>query len=48
MDVIIKYEISKDGKGLVAYLKSGTTYHIHNDELIELERWIFEILNERR
>ena len=36
---IIKYEISKDGKGLLAYWADGF-YHIHSNELTKLEKWI--------
>jgi hypothetical protein len=39
---IVRYEIS--GDGLVAKLKDGNTFHIHSDELSELEKWIKGLL----
>ena len=45
MKPIIKYEISKDGVGLCAYT-GELSWHIHSDELSELEKWILGILRE--
>ena len=43
-----KYEISKDGVGLIAYCdtddKQKFTYHIHSNELTKLEKWIKKLL----
>jgi len=41
---IIKYKISCDGKGLLAYWNNKNFYHIHSDELTKLEKWILKIL----
>lgn len=43
---IIKYEISGDGVGLLAYWEDGGFYHIHSNELTKLEKWIFNMLKE--
>jgi len=40
----VKYEVSKDGTGLLAYFEDGNFYHIHSDELTKLEKWILEML----
>lgn len=45
---IVRYEISKDGIGLLAYFEDGQFYHIHSDELTKLERSILSFLNEHR
>jgi len=37
---IVRYELSKDEKGLMGVLSGGQTFHIHSDELSELEKWI--------
>lgn len=47
MAEIVKYELSKDGKGLLAYFQGQdglTYYHIHSNELTELEVWIKGLL----
>ena len=44
MKEIVRYEISMDGVGLLAYWEDGNYYHIHSDELSKLERWILELL----
>lgn len=41
---IVKYQISKDGVGLLAYFEDGGFYHIHSDELTKLEAWILAML----
>ena len=43
---VIKYEVSKDGVGLLGYFDDGSYYHIHSDELSQLEQWILKILND--
>ena len=42
---IVKYEVSKDSMGLLAYFEDGGFYHIHSDELTKLEDWILELLH---
>jgi len=37
---IVRYELSKDEKGLMGVLSGGQTFHIHSDELSDLEKWI--------
>ena len=37
---IVRYELSKDEKGLMGVLSTGHSFHIHSDELSELEKWI--------
>lgn len=44
MKEIVKYEISKDGIGLLAYFKDDIFYHIRSDELSDLECWILKML----
>ena len=44
MGTIVKYELSEDKKGLLAFFKSGEFYHIHSDEMNELEQWIHGLL----
>ena len=44
---IVRYGLSKDKKGLLAYFKNGSYhsfYHVHSDELTELEKWIHRLL----
>ena len=41
---IVKYELCQDGKGLLGYFEDGQYYHIHSDELTELEKWIKKML----
>ena len=43
---IVKYSISGDGAGLLAYWEDGGFYHIHSDELTKLEKWILSVLRE--
>ncbi len=47
--VIVKYALSHDKRGLLAYFGKGTIgfYHVHSDELTELERWIKKLLEEK-
>lgn len=47
MSEIVRYEISSDEKGLLGYLTTGDFYHIHSDEMSELETWIYGILKEK-
>ena len=44
MKEIVRYEISKDRVGLLAYFEDGGFYHIHSDELTKLEDWILDLL----
>jgi len=47
---IEKYELSKDGKGLLAYYynQDGLDfYHIHSNELTKLEVWIKDLLDKK-
>jgi hypothetical protein len=44
MDRIVRYGLSKDKKGLLAYFDRGTYYHIHSNELTRLEKWIHKML----
>ena len=41
---IIKYELCNYGKGLLAYFTPKDFYHIHSNELTQLEKWIKDIL----
>ena len=45
---ILKYKLSHDKKGLVAYFKNDdnqlSNYHIHSNELSKLEKWIKKLL----
>ena len=41
---IVCYDISKDGKGLLAYWEDDNFYHIHSNEMTKLEKWILEVL----
>lgn len=45
---LIRYKLSKDGKGLLGYFEDNTFYHIHSTELTKLERWIKKLLEERK
>ena len=44
---VVHYEISKDGIGLLACWTDGNYYHIHNNELTTLQKWILELLTKR-
>jgi hypothetical protein len=44
---IVKYEISGDGVGLLAYLGDGNFYHIHSNELTEEEKAILISLSKK-
>ena len=46
MKEIVRYEISMDGVGLLAYFEDGGFYHIHSDEMSKLEKWILSVLME--
>jgi len=41
----IKYELSNDGLGLMAILDEKTSYHVHSDEMSDLEYWIFNLIS---
>lgn len=41
---IVKYKVSCDGIGLLAYFDNGGFYHIHSSELTDLESWILTLL----
>ena len=44
---ILKYKLSKDGKGLLKYFKHNgkiSFYHVHSKELSPLEKWIKMLL----
>ena len=47
MPEILKYKLSKDKKGLLGYYHGQDGlgfYHIHSDELSDLEIWIRDLL----
>ena len=44
MGKIIKYELSDDKKGLLAYLSTGEFYHVHSNEMDDLQLWIHGLL----
>ena len=44
MDKIVKYELSKDKKGLLAFFEDGLFYHVHSDEMDKLKQWIHGLL----
>jgi len=44
MKEIVRYELSGDRVGLLAYFEDGSFYHIHSDELTRLERSKWELL----
>lgn len=44
MGEIVKYELSLDRLGVVAILKTGESYHIHSNEMTDLEIWIHGLL----
>ena len=44
MKEIVKYALSGDGVGLLAYWEDGSFYHMHSDELTKLEKWIWGML----
>ena len=37
---VLRYELSNDGVGLIAYLANGISYHIHSNELTPEQRSI--------
>jgi len=41
---IVKYEVSDDKVGLLAYFEDGKYYHKHSSELTRLELWILGLL----
>ena len=45
----LRYELSGDGLGLKKWFRTKDDnenfYHVHSDEMSELERWIHEILS---
>jgi|AntAceMinimDraft_17_1070374.scaffolds.fasta_scaffold466413_2 hypothetical protein len=43
----IRYELSKDGMGLMAVIDDDTSYHVHSDEMSDLEYWIYNLLFKR-
>ena len=42
---VIRYALSMDGKGLIAFLEDKSFYPIHNKELSKLEKWILKLLS---
>jgi len=44
MGTIVKYELSKDKKGLLAFFKDGDFYHVHSNEMDDLQQWIHRLL----
>ena len=44
MKKIVRYKISNDGVGLLAFWTDGNFYHIHNNEFTKLEKWILGVL----
>jgi len=46
MPVIVKYKLSGDKQGLLAVLRTGEFYHIHADEMSDLEQWIHKLLRQ--
>ncbi len=48
MKKIIKYELSGDKVGLLAYIANDTFYHIHSDELSAAEKGILEELKRKK
>ena len=54
METVLRYELSGDDKGLKKYIKNldpaatapdEIFYHVHSDEMTELERWIHGLLS---
>ncbi len=45
---IVRYEMTKDKKGLKAYLEGGSYYHIHSNERTKLEKWIHKLLRGKK
>lgn len=45
---IIKYELSGDKMGLLAYIADDIFYHIHSDELSATEKGILEELKRKK
>jgi hypothetical protein len=43
---IVRYEISGDGVGLLAYFEDGNYYYCEYDEFTKLEQWIHKMLLE--
>ena len=41
---IVRYSLSKDKVGLLAYFADEQYYHIHSGELSPLEKWIYRLL----
>lgn len=41
---IVRYSLSKDKVGLLAYFADEHYYHIHSNELSFLEKWIHRLL----
>ena len=44
MKEIVKYKLSGDKVGLLAYFEDGSFYHIHSNELTKLEGWVWGLL----
>ena len=44
MKEVVRYEISGDKIGLLAYFEDGSFYHIHRNVLTKLERWILNLI----
>jgi len=44
MGKIVKYELSKDKKGLLAFFNTGDFYHVHSNEMDDLQKWIHSLL----
>lgn len=44
MKEVVKYSLSGDGVGLLAYWEDGGFYHIHSNELTKLETWVWKTL----
>jgi hypothetical protein len=47
MGKVVKYEVSEDKKGLLAYFNTGEFYHVHNNEMDSLQKWIHKLLRDR-
>ena len=48
-ETTLKYGLSKDRMGLKKYIRrlggGKVWYHVHSDEMTELERWIHKLLS---
>lgn len=44
MGEIVAYELSNDKKGLLAFLNTGNSYHVHSNEMNCLQEWIHGLL----